>query len=260
MIFQPFKTAIYGDNAGSTNNASGWSCNGSDFGGSYFPQGFVQDWPESVSAQHGGGPAFDEDTGLVWVYDNQARVLKTIDFSQATPTYTNRSSQGVNIGRVSSCVIDLNRRLFIYTVNRSGTIRLGVYDIDINGDIPGSTVGDFYECTNYSGWEWTSSYASLVYEPVGGKIIGYRQGATLRELNIPADYRVGGALNKSASYSWSTISNGPGGATPPNLTVEGDIQNRLQYIKSIKAFAVILNGRSSNDSAMYVYKIPAGGL
>ena len=258
VVFAPWGTGVWDDNASHTNKAASFKfTSDSDIGGYYEAEGSYANWPNSTS-NHGGGGIYDSTDGLIWMYAPGSRVLYSYDIQN--DHYELRSSGEGPGGTVSSVAIDPERRILVVHKNAGGNVELGVFDIDTQNQISGSRAGN-HVSPDYQNFGWTGTQVSIVYEPVGKKFVGYVGGDTLYTLEPPANYRTNGSLNSNAVWRWTPVANGPGGATPPSDADEGGIQNRLQYIDSIKGLAVTVNsGQKGEDSSMFVYKIPQGGL
>jgi hypothetical protein len=259
VVFAPWGTGLWDDVASHTNKAASFEfTSGSEVGGVYEPEGTYPNWPGNP-ASGGGGGLYDAESGLIWIYASGDGSPELYTFDMVTETYILRSTNGLSWA-VSNVAIDPNRRILIFNRDQNGTAELGVFDIDSENSIPGSSVGDLVS-PNYVNAGWTQKYTSIVFDPIGRRFIGYVGGSTLYTLEPPADYRTGGRLNPSATWTWKAVTNGAGGATPPSDNDAGGIQNRLQYIESLNALAVIVNsGHLGVDSSMYVYKLPSNGL
>jgi len=263
FMFAPLAVSVFASQGG-TNRRDAASFRfpfAADVGGYYEAQGTHPNWPGSTMSE-GGGCEYDSGQGLVWVMQTQGPAY-LYSYDPVTHTYTQRNQGNPNGGTwdTDGFTIDPVRRLALcHNVDSQNGNRLIVWDIDIADEIGTATgkVGQHVTIVgNYSGALTGAGNIGFEYEPVGGKLVGYNGGATLYELQVPADYRnADGTLNPNASWTWAAISNGAGGATPTGAGKNGTY-GRFRYIPSIKAFAVF---NDPTDASVYVYKIPAGGL
>jgi hypothetical protein len=264
QAFWPVATGVWCDDGNSgTAKASSISFRTSlDIGADYDAKNI---WPDATEDSRYGGSIFDPVSEKVFALHFGASSNGTVvEYDPRTKTKTTLSSGAPGLGTTGALALDPERRIIILH-NTSGGGRLLVVDIDHDGRV-GGDYGTVTE-VNYSSGSLNST-ASAIYHPNSTAFVGYDGGSTIYKMVPPSNYRGGGnggRINSGSNWSWTAISNGPGGASPSSDSDEGGMQTRFRYISSIDAFAVIVNSAGlgvdgQKDDNFYVYKIPSNGF
>lgn len=226
--------------------------------GTYNAEGFDQNYPPGPSRLDGGASAWDPVSQRVYFtsYEgaNSADQENLHEFNPFTRTWTttqaNNPGFGGGFGPLGG-VVDPVRGIFVvYLANRSS---LHIYDISAahKGEWVQVTAGDPTNDTSRPG---------LAYEPIGGKVVAWDGGQTLKALTVPAGFRNGTEdpaqpITVTSGWSWDTVT-GVSGVTPPGAASTGT-WSKFGYIASIGALAC-QSGAVRND--MFCFKVPVTGL
>jgi hypothetical protein len=160
--------------------------------------------------------AYDPNTGRVYLHDR----LHLYAYDFATNSYTQVSTQGVNLGYHMMAVIDPKRRLFIiagYDVSAGGG---RVYAYDISASNPSLVTWNTTGATNLVG----QAYPGLAYDPALDRIVGWNGGDTVYSLNLD-----------TKQWTSTTVSGGPGAAASTGTF------GRWRYSPATGVFALINN-------------------
>ena len=253
MLFRPIASFVWsGSNSVSgsfAETASFKFTSTNDVGGVYEPRNTYPDFEGRRGP--GGLVEWDPNTEKVWIMASGGKgggTRPVYSFDPRTGQYTFHADSvaGSFSSDTDGGSLDPERQIMVINTD-SGLVVI---------DLSAGREGDSVFVNNYSGGIARNGNIGMEYEPVGKKFVGYNGGAAIYTMQPPSNYRNSdGSLNGSAVWTWQQVSNGSGGISPSGRNSTGTY-GRFRYISSIKAFAVI---NDAND-AMYVYKVPSGGL